>query len=460
MANWNLPTITSGYIEFVDEMNSKFVDAGTLHFGAPVNLPEHAFRFNRSVNIFEEWDLATWNPKVIGVAGGGTGANTASGARTTLGIGSMGTQNSNAVNITGGAISGVALNANDLATGIVALARGGTGSSLALGPIGSTFISNGTSVVFDTGINISQLNASSLVAGTVPQARLPTNIAYIDTANQTFVGFNTFKNPAGGGAGGYGGFTVWGLASYGYINYTSDAGLLDQHWTRIININGDLTIQKVNDAYTIAISLATFRNNGFVEMYGGAVTNLNANNITDGTVNPARLGAGAAHAGVFLRGDSVWATPSLAPVDPIPSGMIGMFTTNCPAGWTRVAGLDGRFPLGATSWGSQGGSNQHKHHVSRQTGNAGAHGHSLSGSASGRVSGRTGFTGVNSIGVQFASNSAGASSTHDHGVDIDVNLPLNGNAQDIGDHSHSLNFDTDDADAFPPYTTVVYCVKN
>lgn len=58
------------------------------------------------------------------VLSGGTGSNTASGARTNLGLGTMSTQNSNAVTITGGSITGI----TDLA-----VADGGTGASDAAG---------------------------------------------------------------------------------------------------------------------------------------------------------------------------------------------------------------------------------------------------------------------------------------------------------------------------------------
>ena len=56
------------------------------------------------------------------VLSGGTGSNTASGARTNLGLGTIATQNSNAVTITGGSITGI----TDLA-----VADGGTGASTA-----------------------------------------------------------------------------------------------------------------------------------------------------------------------------------------------------------------------------------------------------------------------------------------------------------------------------------------
>jgi hypothetical protein len=63
-----------------------------------------------------------WNGSAIPVANGGTGATTASGARTNLGLGSIATQAASSVAITGGSINGI----TDLA-----IADGGTGASSA-----------------------------------------------------------------------------------------------------------------------------------------------------------------------------------------------------------------------------------------------------------------------------------------------------------------------------------------
>ncbi|GAC1042243.1 beta strand repeat-containing protein [Rhizobium sp. No.120] len=61
---------------------------------------------------------------VVSVAQGGTNSSTAAGARTNLGLGTIATQNSNAVSITGGSITGI----TDLA-----VSDGGTGSNTAAG---------------------------------------------------------------------------------------------------------------------------------------------------------------------------------------------------------------------------------------------------------------------------------------------------------------------------------------
>jgi microcystin-dependent protein len=89
------------------------------------------------------------------VAKGGTGATTSSGARTNLGLGSIATQNANAVAITGGTVSGIA----DLA-----VADGGTGASDAAGA--RTNLGLGALAVLST------VGASEITDGAVGTAEL------------------------------------------------------------------------------------------------------------------------------------------------------------------------------------------------------------------------------------------------------------------------------------------------
>jgi hypothetical protein len=125
------------------------------------------------------------------VASGGTGSNTASGARTNLGLGTISTQNANSVTISGGSITGI----TDLA-----VADGGTGASTAgdartnLGATtlgGNLFIITNPSAVtfprFNADNTVSSLNAadfrSAIGAGTSSTTGTVTSVAGAGTVN-------------------------------------------------------------------------------------------------------------------------------------------------------------------------------------------------------------------------------------------------------------------------------------
>lgn len=135
-ADWNTPTAGTGYIAVLTNLNDKDVDAITLQKTAPSNLPVGAIAWDRANLKFKEWSGAAFIDMVLSITGGGTSSASAAGARTALGLGSMSTQNSNGVAITGGTISGVTMDAGVITSGVVALARGGTGVSLAIGASG------------------------------------------------------------------------------------------------------------------------------------------------------------------------------------------------------------------------------------------------------------------------------------------------------------------------------------
>ncbi len=121
MADWNSPILTDTYADFRTILMARDVNALTLadtRLAAMTNIPTNAKRWNNTDKVFESYE-AGWNDLVLGITGGGTGAVTAGAARTALGLGTMSTQNANAVAITGGTalFSAITTAANTLTIG-------------------------------------------------------------------------------------------------------------------------------------------------------------------------------------------------------------------------------------------------------------------------------------------------------------------------------------------------------
>lgn len=169
-ANWNLPTLTSNYATGVLQViNEKLVDAVSLFVLDGTNIPENAIKFNRTTLGFQERISGLWSDRTIGVVGGGTGGSTPLAARSNLGLGSLATQNANAVAITGGSLT--TLSALDVSGNI-------------------TF----TGVITGNGSGLTGLNASNIASGTIPTARLGSG-----TANSSVFlrGDSTWQAPSG-----------------------------------------------------------------------------------------------------------------------------------------------------------------------------------------------------------------------------------------------------------------------
>lgn len=61
MANWNNPTLTSTYTNFVTEVKDRDVEAAVWFEGmSPTNLPTNAKRLNTSTGRFEKWNGSAW----------------------------------------------------------------------------------------------------------------------------------------------------------------------------------------------------------------------------------------------------------------------------------------------------------------------------------------------------------------------------------------------------------------
>ena len=149
--NANAVNITGGSITGITDL--ALADGGTgastaagartaLELGniAVMNTSNVAFTGGTMNNVFITGGEITGLLIPMAIADGGTGGNTAANARTSLGMGTMSTQNSSTVTITGGSVTGLgnfgassATITGGTITGItdLALADGGTGASTA-----------------------------------------------------------------------------------------------------------------------------------------------------------------------------------------------------------------------------------------------------------------------------------------------------------------------------------------
>jgi hypothetical protein len=122
---------------------------------------------------------------------------------------------------------------------------------------------------------------------------------------------------------------------------------------------------------------AQSKTGGLLLNTGGATNGLiiESGNVGIGTSSPdvelevagqVKITGGTPGAGKVLTSDSV-GLASWGAVNGVPSGMIGMFDTACPTGWTRFSALDSKFPQGAETYGGTGGSSTHTHVYSGTT---------------------------------------------------------------------------------------------
>lgn len=240
MADFNQPTLTTNYNVVLDTLKARDVDAISLA-ESPTNPPTGAIRFNRTDDKFQEWSGASWVDQLISLAGGGTGASSAAAARTNLGLGSIATQNSNAVTITGGSINGLA----------------------SLGVSGDAVI-NGRLDISSPAVNALEVTGGIRAgSGNVDiigtDGRIP-ELSSTYFASQTIVGSWTFSSQLTITAPDGFGLRVSNNAPGIYLNET-DAAVNNRLW-RILGNLSKFSVQVIDDAVTTAVDVFTITRSG------------------------------------------------------------------------------------------------------------------------------------------------------------------------------------------------------
>jgi hypothetical protein len=175
--DWNTPGLSTAYATVLSALKDRDFDAVSHFYTAlPTNPQTGMLAYIRATDKWQQYNGAAWVDRALSIAGGGTGGNTASDARTNLGLGTIATQAANGVAITGGTVSDLgSLGVNGDAT-IGGLLKTGSTPITLTNAAGKLVAIDSTRFASLDGSALTGLVATQLTTGTIPDARFPSTL--------------------------------------------------------------------------------------------------------------------------------------------------------------------------------------------------------------------------------------------------------------------------------------------
>lgn len=260
----------------------------------------------------------------------------ATAQRVTLGLGSIATQNANAVSITGGTLTGVVVSTGAYSSNVnetlMRIVRKSTAGTITKGQAVYVVGSTGTHLTVEladasseataaTTIGIAAESISDVSDGYMIVSGLLTGLSTLPTASFTngdilwlseTAGDLTTTRPTQPAHGVAMGFVVNasnGSAGSAYIKIINGQELNELHDVLIVSATADNVLM-----YDSVSSLWKNRSAGYLSTlitgFASASHTHSAGDITSGVFAPARLGSGSPSSTNFLRGDGSWALPA------------------------------------------------------------------------------------------------------------------------------------------------------
>lgn len=172
MANWNNPTLTSTYTNFVTEVKDRDTDQAVGFDPAivtPTNLPTNTIRWSSAVNKWQKWNGSVWNDLTatfaIAISGNAATATTLATARNINGVGFNGS-----ANISVNTVNALTINNGGAGSASGSTFNGGAAITISHNSIGAVALAGSTM----TGKLVTAASAAGAAGFNLPHGAAPT----------------------------------------------------------------------------------------------------------------------------------------------------------------------------------------------------------------------------------------------------------------------------------------------